>query len=115
MSDSYNHETTSIPAIVPDLHPALFDPDRKAVDIFISGRGFYCTGFYAKTRAVAGADNLVAFQSAAGDFRAIVGTDIFKRIKLAVNFKDGDIRTIDIDDDILAIRQGIFIYYINPV
>jgi len=54
---NYRRKIKSIPTIIPDLNFAVFDPDRKAVDIFISGRGFYCAGFYAKTRAVARTDN----------------------------------------------------------
>ena len=61
-----------------------------------------------------GTDNLVAVQFAAGNFRPIMRADIFNGIKTAAYFKNGDIGAVDIDNNIFAIRQGVFIDYIEP-
>jgi hypothetical protein len=105
----------SIPTLIPNLDLAVFQPDLKTGDIFISGRSFDRAGTDAKARAVARADDFIAGQFAAGDFGAVMAANVFYRIKLAGKIKYSDIDAIDIYYQVFFIRQGLGGTYGYPI
>jgi hypothetical protein len=63
---------------------------------------------------VAGANDLITVQFAAGDFRAIMRADVFDRIITALDSEYRHIGSIDIDNHIFAVSQSTLPANIDP-
>ena len=96
----------SIPSVIAHLNLAVFYAYRESSGRLVSWRGQCRAGADAKACAVARANDLVAFDGAAGELSTIMGANVFNRVILAVQVKYDDLRTIHIDDP--AIKGGQF-------
>jgi hypothetical protein len=58
--------------------------------------------------------NLIAVQLAAGDFRPVMGTNVFPRIKFTAKVEHGHLGAIDIDYHVFPVRQRMVGAYCYP-
>ena len=97
----------SIPAIVAYLDLPILDAHGKCVGRLVSWRGQGGAGADAEPRTVTRADDLVAFDCAAGELPGIMGADVCDRIKLAVEVEHCNLRTVHVHDPPLAAREFV--------
>ena len=79
-----------IPAIIPDLNHAVFDPDRKCRSRLVGRRRQGFTGSNGKTGTVARADDHVIFDATAGQLAAVMGADILDRVERLIQLEHRD-------------------------
>jgi hypothetical protein len=94
-----------IPALVANLDLAVLDTDGKSGRRF-EGRwsqGFTCLD--AEARAVARADDLVAFDRSTGEDATVVSANVLDGVVLTLEVEDGDLSAIDVNDLVGAGRK----------
>jgi hypothetical protein len=95
----------SIPAVITYLDLPILNAHGESVGWLVSWRGQGGAGADAKACAVTRANDLVAFDCAAGELPAIMGTDVLDRMKLAIEVEHGDPRIVHVHDPPLARRK----------
>src|SRR5687768_12687443 len=88
----------SIPARVAHLDLAVLYPHRESRGRLVRGCAECFTGAYAEARAVARADDHVAFEVPAGQLTAVVRADVFDRVVLIFDVEDHDVGAVDVGD-----------------
>ena len=87
----------------------------KSCNCLIGGRGRHRAGLDAKARAVARADDFIAFHFGVGQRRVIVGADVFDGVELAVQIEHRDLHIIHVDDATFTRREFFQFGDINPL
>src|ERR1022692_3145657 len=105
----------SIPAVVAYLDLPILDAHGESVGRLVSWRGQGGAGADAKACAVTRANDLVAFDCAAGELPGIVGADVCDRVILAIEVENRDLHIVQVHDSPLARPELVFSRHCHPV
>jgi hypothetical protein len=105
----------SVPTVISDLHHAVLDAHGKLRDRLVRRGIGHRAGADGKACAVAHALDLVAHHAAAGEFAAVVRTDVLDGVMGAVKIENRNVRAVGVHDPVAAGRYLAHFRYVDPV